>query len=182
MYVYADPLVIDGLERRQGGGVERADVGRLGVGAGLPRRPCARDHYADAGLVRFFVSRGKSYDTFLPLGPAIVTTDEIRDVQSLKVTCIVNGEILQDVTTEEMIHSVAFSVSYASRLMTLEPGDLILTGTPHGVGFARNPAIFLVDGDVVEVEVEGVGVLCNPVRGRGVSSVIERLLQEWSAD
>lgn len=70
-------------------------------------------------------------------------------------------------TTKEMIHSVAFSVSYASRLMTLEPGDLILTGTPHGVGFARNPAIFLVDGDVVEVEVEGVGVVCNPVRAEG---------------
>ena len=115
----------------------------------------ARDaQFADGQWIR-----GKSYDTFLPLGPAIVTSDEIRDVQSLKVTCIVNGEVLQDGTTKEMIHSVAFSVSYASRFMTLEPGDLILTGTPHGVGFARNPAIFLIDRDVVEVEVEGVGVL-----------------------
>lgn len=123
----------------------------------------ARDaQFADGQWIR-----GKSYDTFLPLGPAIVTTDEINDVQSLKVTCTVNGEVLQDGTTKEMIHGVAAAVSYASRFMTLEPGDLILTGTPHGVGFARTPAIFLTDGDVVEVEVEGVGRLRNPVRVEG---------------
>ena len=108
--------------------------------------------------------RGKSYDTFCPLGPQIVTADEVGDVQTLRIACRVNGETLQDGTTKDMIHGVAAIVSYASRFLTLEPGDLLLTGTPPGVGFARTPAIFLQDGDTVEIEIEGLGVLRNHVR------------------
>jgi 2-keto-4-pentenoate hydratase/2-oxohepta-3-ene-1,7-dioic acid hydratase in catechol pathway len=110
--------------------------------------------------------RGKSFDTFCPLGPQIVTVDEIGDVQTLRIVCRLNGKTLQDGTTKEMIHGVAAIVSYASRFLTLEPGDLLLTGTPPGVGFARTPAVFLQDGDTVEVEIEGLGVLRNHVRVR----------------
>ena len=108
--------------------------------------------------------RGKSFDTFGPIGPAIVTPDQLGDAQSVRVLCRVNGETLQDGTTKDMIFGVAELISYTSRFWTLEPGDLILTGTPHGVGFARTPPVYLTDGDVVEVEVDRIGVLTNPVR------------------
>jgi 2-keto-4-pentenoate hydratase/2-oxohepta-3-ene-1,7-dioic acid hydratase in catechol pathway len=108
--------------------------------------------------------RGKSFDTFAPIGPAIVTPDELNDVQALHVICRVNGQALQDGTTKDMIHGVATIVGYISQFCTLEPGDLILTGTPHGVGFARTPPVFLKDGDMVEVEIEGIGLLANPVQ------------------
>lgn len=108
--------------------------------------------------------RGKSFDTFCPLGPVLVGTDELPDPQALRIGCRVNGTQLQDGTTADMIFSVAELVSYLSRFLTLEPGDVIATGTPLGVGFARDPQVFLSDGDVVEVEVEGIGVLSNPVR------------------
>lgn len=118
----------------------------------------ARDaQFADGQWVR-----GKSFDTFCPLGPWIVTTDAIADPQDLGIRCRVNGEVLQDSTTKEMIFGVAALVSYLSRFVTLEPGDVIATGTPFGVGFARTPPVFLGDGDVVEVEVDGIGTLSNP--------------------
>jgi 2-keto-4-pentenoate hydratase/2-oxohepta-3-ene-1,7-dioic acid hydratase in catechol pathway len=107
--------------------------------------------------------RGKSFDTFCPLGPWIVTADEIPDPQALGISCRVNGTTLQDSTTAEMIFGVAELISYLSRVMTLEPGDVIATGTPVGVGFARTPPVYLLDGDVVEVEIERIGVLRNPV-------------------
>lgn len=107
--------------------------------------------------------RGKSFDTFCPLGPWVVTTDEIPDPQALRIGCRVNGQTLQDSTTAEMIFGVADIISYLSRFMTLEAGDVIATGTPVGVGFARTPPIYLVDGDVCEIEIEGIGVLSNPV-------------------
>ncbi|MEY2470602.1 MAG: hypothetical protein QOF21_3300 [Actinomycetota bacterium] len=106
--------------------------------------------------------RGKSFDTFCPLGPDIVTADEIPDPQNLRIACRVNGETLQDSNTSEMIFGVAELISYCSRFMTLEPGDIIATGTPFGVGFSRNPPIFLGDGDVCEIEIEKIGVLTNP--------------------
>jgi 2-keto-4-pentenoate hydratase/2-oxohepta-3-ene-1,7-dioic acid hydratase in catechol pathway len=109
-------------------------------------------------------SRAKSFDTFCPLGPVIVTADEIPDPQNLCVRTRLNGETVQDSTTGEMIFSVAELVSYLSRFMTLEPGDVIATGTPAGVGMARTPPVYLDDGDVIEVEVEGIGVLSNPVQ------------------
>jgi 2-keto-4-pentenoate hydratase/2-oxohepta-3-ene-1,7-dioic acid hydratase in catechol pathway len=119
----------------------------------------ARDaQFADGQWIR-----GKSFDTFCPLGPWIVTADEIPDPQALSIKCIVNGTPLQDSTTGEMIFGVAEIISYLSRFMTLEPGDVIATGTPVGVGFARKPQIFLGNGDVVDVEIEGIGTLRNPV-------------------
>lgn len=107
--------------------------------------------------------RGKSFDTFCPLGPWIVTADEIPDPQVLPVRCRVDGETLQDSTTAEMIFGVARLVSYLSRSMTLEPGDVITTGTPAGVGFARRPPVFLRHGNTVEVDIDGIGTLSNPV-------------------
>lgn len=107
--------------------------------------------------------RGKSFDTFCPLGPVLVGTDELPDPQNLRIGCRVNDRQLQDGTTADMIFSVAELVSYLSRFLTLEPGDVIATGTPFGVGFARDPQVFLGPGDVVEVEIEGIGVLRNPV-------------------
>jgi 2-keto-4-pentenoate hydratase/2-oxohepta-3-ene-1,7-dioic acid hydratase in catechol pathway len=119
----------------------------------------ARDaQFADGQWVR-----GKSFDTFCPVGPWIVTTADIPDPQALSIRCIVNGTALQDSTTAEMIFGVAEIISYLSRFITLEPGDVIATGTPVGVGFARDPQIFLGDGDVVDVEIEGIGTLRNPV-------------------
>lgn len=107
--------------------------------------------------------RGKSFDTFCPLGPWVVTGDEIGDPQALRLACRVNGRTLQDSTTAEMIFGVAQLVSYLSRSMTLVPGDVIATGTPAGVGHARNPPIWLDHDDIVEVEIERIGVLRNPV-------------------
>jgi acylpyruvate hydrolase len=111
--------------------------------------------------------RGKSLDTFCPIGPWIVTTDEIPDPQALGIRCLVNGRVLQDSSTKQMVFSVAELVSFISQGITLEPGDLIATGTPPGVGFARKPPVWLVPGDVVAVEIEGIGVLENPVASRG---------------
>jgi 2-keto-4-pentenoate hydratase/2-oxohepta-3-ene-1,7-dioic acid hydratase in catechol pathway len=105
---------------------------------------------------------GKTLDTFAPCGPALVV-NEIRDPQTLNLATRVNGQTLQQSNTRMMIFSVAESVAYISRLMTLQPGDIIATGTPEGVGFKRNPPIFLHHGDVVEVEIEGIGCLRNPV-------------------
>jgi 2-keto-4-pentenoate hydratase/2-oxohepta-3-ene-1,7-dioic acid hydratase in catechol pathway len=107
--------------------------------------------------------RGKSLDTFCPLGPTIVTPDEFGDPQDKRLVARVNGETMQDSTTAEMIFGVAEILSFLSQACTLEPGDLILTGTPWGVGGFRDPPVFLKPGDTVEIEVEGVGVLANDV-------------------
>jgi 2-keto-4-pentenoate hydratase/2-oxohepta-3-ene-1,7-dioic acid hydratase in catechol pathway len=108
---------------------------------------------------------GKAIDTFAPCGPALVTIDEIDDLQDLGITARVNGRVVQQASTSLMIFSVAETIAYVSSLMTLEPGDIIATGTPAGVGFKRNPQVLLTDGDVVEVEIEGLGVIANPVHG-----------------
>jgi 2,4-didehydro-3-deoxy-L-rhamnonate hydrolase len=105
--------------------------------------------------------RGKSLDTFCPFGPWIVTADEIPDPGHLGIRCIVNGEVVQDANTSAMIHGVAELVAFCSRFMTLEPGDVIATGTPGGVGVFRDPPRFLGDGDVVEVEIDRIGRLTN---------------------
>jgi 2-keto-4-pentenoate hydratase/2-oxohepta-3-ene-1,7-dioic acid hydratase in catechol pathway len=108
--------------------------------------------------------RGKSLDTFCPMGPAIVTTDEIPDPQRLRISCTVNGDRRQDGTTADMYFGVAEIVSYCSRSFTLEPGDVIATGTPSGVGVFSKPPRFLTDGDEIVVEVEGIGLLENTCR------------------
>ncbi len=108
---------------------------------------------------------GKTLDTFAPMGPGMVPTSDISDPQALLLTTRVNGEVVQHTSTGTMIFSVASIISFLSSLMTLEPGDIIATGTPSGVGFKRTPPLFLQDGDVVEVEIEGIGRLSNPVVG-----------------
>lgn len=108
--------------------------------------------------------RGKSLDTFCPLGPVIVTPDEVGDPQALRLRTVVNGETVQDSSTAEMIFPVAELVAFCSRSFTLEPGDVLLTGTPWGCGEFMTPPRSLTDGDVVTVAVERIGELRNPVR------------------
>lgn len=107
--------------------------------------------------------RGKSLDTFCPMGPSIVTRDEVPDPQNLALYTRLNGQVLQDSNTREMIFSVRDLIAFISQGITLEPGVVIATGTPHGVGDARRPPIYLKKGDLVEIEVEGIGKLRNPV-------------------
>lgn len=108
--------------------------------------------------------RGKSFDTFCPLGPCFVTPDEIPNPNNLKIKTILNGEAMQDWTTSDMIFDVSALISFLSQGTTLLPGTVILTGTPHGVGFARNPPVFLKDGDTVSITIEHIGTLTNPVQ------------------
>jgi 2-keto-4-pentenoate hydratase/2-oxohepta-3-ene-1,7-dioic acid hydratase in catechol pathway len=107
--------------------------------------------------------RGKSFDTFCPLGPVLVTADEIPDPQALPLSSVLNGQTMQDSNTVDMIFTVAELIAFISRDTTLPPGTLILTGTPEGVGFARRPPVFLADGDTIEITIAGIGTLSNPV-------------------
>jgi 2-keto-4-pentenoate hydratase/2-oxohepta-3-ene-1,7-dioic acid hydratase in catechol pathway len=109
-------------------------------------------------------TRGKSADTFCPVGPKLVPVADVPDPQALGIRCVLNGEIMQDSTTANMIFTVAEIVAYASATMTLEPGDLIATGTPAGVGIFRKPPVLLKDGDEVTIEIDDLGALTNPVR------------------
>jgi 2-keto-4-pentenoate hydratase/2-oxohepta-3-ene-1,7-dioic acid hydratase in catechol pathway len=108
--------------------------------------------------------RGKSLDTFCPMGPALVTADGLPDPGDLRISCLVNGERMQDDRTSAMFFSVSAIISDCSRAFTLEPGDVIATGTPGGVGIFRKPPVLLADGDVVSVEIEGIGTLTNTCR------------------
>lgn len=108
--------------------------------------------------------RGKSFDTFCPIGPSLVPASEVKNPQNLRLTTKLNGTLMQDANTSDMIFDVATLIHEISRGTTILPGTLIVTGTPSGVGFARTPPIFLKAGDRVEVEVEGLGVLTNTVR------------------
>jgi 2-keto-4-pentenoate hydratase/2-oxohepta-3-ene-1,7-dioic acid hydratase in catechol pathway len=111
-------------------------------------------------------TRGKSFDTFCPIGPVVVTADEIPDPQALALRTRVNGDLMQDSSTAEMLFGVAELLAFCSRSFTLDPGDLLLTGTPWGCGYFMDPPRALRVGDVVECEVEGVGVLRNTVIAR----------------
>ncbi len=106
---------------------------------------------------------GKALDTFAPMGPGIVLASALPDPQTLLLTTRVNGQVVQHESTANMIFSVATAIAFLSTLMTLEPGDIIATGTPSGVGYKRTPPLFLHEGDVTEVEIEGIGQLHNPV-------------------
>jgi 2,4-didehydro-3-deoxy-L-rhamnonate hydrolase len=108
---------------------------------------------------------GKAIDGSLPVGPWIVTPDEVGDPQTLGIRCLVNGEVVQDSSTKQMVFGVAELVAFISRTITLEPGDLIATETPPGVGMARTPPRWLRDGDTVTIEIERIGALTNTVRG-----------------
>ncbi|MBN3294974.1 FAHD2 protein, partial [Amia calva] len=106
---------------------------------------------------------GKTFDTFCPLGPALVTTDALSDPHSLGIRCRVNGSVVQDSNTSQMIFKTEALVAWVSKFVTLVPGDVFLTGTPPGVGVFRNPPVFLKSGDVVECEVDEIGVIRNTV-------------------
>jgi 5-carboxymethyl-2-hydroxymuconate isomerase len=122
----------------------------------------ARDvQFADGQWVR-----GKSFDTFCPLGPRVVEPAAIADPQNLRLRTRVNGDVVQDSSTSEMVFGVAELLAFCSRSFTLNPGDVILTGTPWGCGEFMDPQRSLQDGDVVEVEIDGIGTLANPVRER----------------
>ena len=108
-------------------------------------------------------TRGKSCDTFSPNGPYLVTRDEVPDPGNLRITTRVNGEVMQDSTTQQLIFNIAQLISYLSKSFTFYPGDIIATGTPPGVGFSRTPPRFLTEGDIVEVEIERVGKIANRV-------------------
>jgi len=110
-------------------------------------------------------TRGKACDTFCPLGPYLATADEVPEPEQLRIGLRLNGETMQDSSTDQLVFGIAELVSSLSEFVTLEPGDLVLTGTPPGVGFARKPPVYLKDGDLMEVEIEGLGVLRNPVQG-----------------
>lgn len=112
-------------------------------------------------------ARGKSFDTFCPLGPVLVSAQEIPDPNALRIVTRVSGETVQDSNTRDMIFSVRRIVSYLSHDMTLLPGTVILTGTPEGVGMGRTPARWLQDGEACEVEIESIGTLVNPVERKG---------------
>ncbi|MFD1539176.1 fumarylacetoacetate hydrolase family protein [Nonomuraea guangzhouensis] len=168
-----EPIVIDGdLTERVDWEVELAAV------IGTPLRH-ASPREALAGVAGYTVAndvsardlqfadgqwtRGKSLDTFCPLGPAIVTPDELDDPQSLRLWTTVNGETVQDSSTAEMLFGIAELLAYCSRAFTLDPGDVVLTGTPWGCGEFMDPRRSLQPGDTVEVGVEGIGTLANPV-------------------
>src|SRR5579863_1434300 len=112
-------------------------------------------------------TRGKGFDTFCPVGDELVPVSELGDGGGLRVLQRLNGVVLQDGDTSDLVFGVRRLIACASAVFTLAPGDLILTGTPAGVGYARTPPLSLTDGDVVEVEIEGIGVLRNPVVAEG---------------
>ncbi|HJZ92607.1 MAG TPA: fumarylacetoacetate hydrolase family protein [Gemmataceae bacterium] len=111
---------------------------------------------------------GKTFDTFAPVGPTLVTTDEVPNPHALGIRLRLNGKTMQNSSTAQMIFSVAQLITYVSVIVTLEPGDLIFTGTPPGIGHALNPPVYLKPGDLAEVEIDGLGVLRNVVSGEGV--------------
>jgi 2-keto-4-pentenoate hydratase/2-oxohepta-3-ene-1,7-dioic acid hydratase in catechol pathway len=150
----AELAVVIGRTARE---VAKADAFDYVAGYTAANDVSARDQQFNDG--QWF--RGKGHDTFCPVGPAIVELDDPSDLQ---VVQRLNGEVLQDSRTSFLIFDIPTLISYISQAITLEPGDLILTGTPDGVGVFREPKVSLKPGDVVEVEVEGIGVLRNEVR------------------
>lgn len=146
-------VVIGKVARR----VSEADALAYVFGYTAANDVTARDlQYGDKQWVR-----GKSLDTFCPLGPVLVTSDEVPDPQSVSIRTILNGTVMQNSHTGEMIFSVAHLIAFASQAFTLEPGDIILTGTPDGVGHYRQPPVYLKHGDQIAVEMAGIGRLEN---------------------
>ncbi len=151
--------------------VTRADALDYVLGYTCGNDVSARDWQKEGGGSQW--CRGKSFDTFCPLGPVLVTPEEIPNPNALRISTKVNGETLQDCSTADMIFDVPALIEFLSGSTTLLPGTVILTGTPHGVGMARTPPRWLQPGDTVAVEIEKIGVLTNPVveeRAAGGSS------------
>jgi 2-keto-4-pentenoate hydratase/2-oxohepta-3-ene-1,7-dioic acid hydratase in catechol pathway len=150
----AELAVVIGRPARR---VEEADALDYVAGAMVLNDVSARD----LQLANNLWMGGKAIDTFAPCGPSLVLMDEVSDLQDLRVSTRVNGELRQDGTTASMIFGVAATISFLSEIMTLQPGDVIATGTPAGVGAFKEPPVFLKTGDMVETEVEGLGILRN---------------------
>ena len=113
--------------------------------------------------------RGKTFDTFAPIGPCLVTADEIQDPNNLMIQTIINGKVMQECSTKDMIFDIATLIEFLSGSTTLLPGTLILTGTPQGVGMAQKPCRWLKDGDIVTVKIENIGELTNPVKNESTN-------------
>lgn len=143
-------------------GVAAKDAMRHVAGYTVLNDVTARDYQRLRGGGQWTLA--KSFDTFCPIGPWIVTADEIDDPHDLALECVLSGEKMQSSSTSQMIFTIPEIIEYLSAALTLEPGDVVGTGTPPGVGFARTPPRFLRPGDVVECTVEKVGTLVNPVR------------------
>jgi 2-keto-4-pentenoate hydratase/2-oxohepta-3-ene-1,7-dioic acid hydratase in catechol pathway len=141
--------------------VTRTDALKYVLGYTCANDVSARDWQKEGGGTQW--CRGKSFDTFAPLGPCLVTPDELPNPNALAIRTIINGETLQDCSTSDMIFDVPTIIEFLSASTTLLPGTVILTGTPHGVGMARTPPRFLQAGDRVTIEIEGIGALTNPV-------------------
>lgn len=118
-------------------------------------------------------TKGKALDTFAPMGPYLVTADEVGDPHRLAIKLWLNDRLMQDSSTEKLIFKIPVLISFLSRLFTLEPGDIIATGTPPGVGFARKPPVFLKPGDTVRITIEKVGTLVNPVRAHDLHGLTD---------
>lgn len=141
--------------------VNRADALNYVLGYTCCNDVSARDWQIKRGGSQW--SRGKSFDTFTPLGPVLVTADEIRNPNALAIRTILNGQVMQDWNTNDMIFDVPALIEFLSGSTTLLPGTVILTGTPHGVGMAQKPPRWLKPGDSVSIEIEKIGTLTNPV-------------------
>lgn len=148
---------------RQARNVGREEALQYVLGYTCANDVSARDWQRDLKQSGGQWCRAKGFDGFCPLGPSIVTTDDIPNPNSLSIRTILNGKVMQDSNTSDMIFDVPAIVSSLSSTMTLRPGTVILTGTPPGVGFARRPAVFLKPGDELTVEIESIGRLTNPV-------------------
>jgi 2-keto-4-pentenoate hydratase/2-oxohepta-3-ene-1,7-dioic acid hydratase in catechol pathway len=143
--------------------VSRADALNYVLGYTAANDVSARDWQRQKKLGGGQFARGKSFDGFCPLGPCLVTADEIPNPNALRLRTFVNDKVMQDQTTADMIFDVPALIESLSATMTLRPGTVIMTGTPAGAGFARKPPVFLRPGDVVKVEIESIGTLENPV-------------------
>jgi 2-keto-4-pentenoate hydratase/2-oxohepta-3-ene-1,7-dioic acid hydratase in catechol pathway len=154
----AELAVVIGYECKN---VSAADALNYVLGYTIANDVSARDWQKDWGGSQW--CRGKTFDTFCPLGPALVASSGIKDPNSLAIATRVNGVTMQQSNTRDMIFNVAQIIEFLSGSTTLEAGTLILTGTPEGVGMGRKPPVYLKAGDVVEVEIEGIGILRNPV-------------------
>jgi 2-keto-4-pentenoate hydratase/2-oxohepta-3-ene-1,7-dioic acid hydratase in catechol pathway len=139
--------------------VARADALEYVAGLTIAHDVSARDHQFTTGQFTW----SKSFDTFCPLGPEVVSLDEVDLAAGLSLETRVNGEVMQSANTSELVFDVPALIAWISQGLTLEPGDVILTGTPSGVGAARTPPRWLVDGDIVEISIGGLGTLRNPV-------------------
>jgi 2-keto-4-pentenoate hydratase/2-oxohepta-3-ene-1,7-dioic acid hydratase in catechol pathway len=156
---YEAELVI--VVGKRGRNLSAADAPAYVAGYTIGHDVSARDWQLKKDQKQWMV--GKTFDTFAPTGPHLVTADEVRDPHNLAIRLQLNGKTMQDSNTRQMIFGVGAVVAYLSQVFTIEPGDLIFTGTPPGVGIARKPPVYLKAGDQVEVEIEGLGVLRNPV-------------------